>query len=118
MVAVIAAPNLGWAGNARENYRLYCVQCHGSEGTGGGINNTAGGLAVSPRDHTNAGEMSKLSNEDLRLAIAKGGDAVSKSELMPPWGQVLTAKELDELGLYLTQLGGCGGRQGKPKAIP
>ena len=111
MVAVIAAPDLGWAGNARENYRLYCVQCHGSEGTGGGINNAAGGLAVSPRDHTNAGEMSKLSNEDIRLAIAKGGDAVSKSELMPPWGEVLSEKEIDELVFYLRQLCGCEGKK-------
>ena len=108
---VVTVPDRGWASDARENYRLYCVQCHGTEANGGGINNTAGGLAVSPRDHTNATEMSKLSNQDIRLVIAKGGDAVSKSELMPPWGEVLKEKEIDELVLYLRQLCGCEGRK-------
>lgn len=111
MAAVIAAPDRGWAGNVRETYRLYCVQCHGTEANGWGINNTAGGLAVSPRDHTNSTEMSKLSNQDIRLVIAKGGDAVSKSELMPPWGEVLTEKAIDELVLYLRQLCGCEGKK-------
>ncbi len=39
--------------------------------------------------------MSKLTDEDIRLAIAKGGDAVQKSELMPPWGNTLTAPEME-----------------------
>ena len=110
-VAVIAAPDRSWAGNARENYRLYCVQCHGTEANGGGINNTVGGLAVSPRDHTNATEMSKLSNQDIKLVIDKGGDVVSKSELMPPWGEVLKEKEIDELVFYLRQLCRCERRK-------
>lgn len=110
-VLVVTAPDRGWAGNTRENYRLYCVQCHGTEATGNGINNSAGGLAVSPRDHTNAKEMSKLSNQDIRLAITNGGDAVSKSELMPPWGKVLSAREIDELVFYLRQLCGCEGKK-------
>ena len=39
--------------------------------------------------------MSKLTDEDIRLAIAEGGDAVQKSELMPPWGNTLTAPEME-----------------------
>ncbi|MCH7485662.1 MAG: hypothetical protein IIC04_01585 [Proteobacteria bacterium] len=50
-----------------------------------------------------------LSNEDIRLAIAKGCDAISKSELMPPWGEVFSEKGIDELVLYLRQLCGCEG---------
>ena len=87
----------GRAEPAEENYKLYCVQCHGTAGTGQGINQTAGGLAVSPRDHTSAAQMSKLADDEIRLAIAKGGDAVQKSELMPPWDGVLTGKEIDDL---------------------
>lgn len=100
-----------WAASGEENYRLYCVQCHGTRATGEGINNTAGALAVSPRDHTSVKDMSKLSDEDLRLAITRGGDAVSKSELMPAWGGVLAAKEIDELVLYLRELCACDGRK-------
>ena len=107
---VAAAPNGTSAGTAGENYRHYCIQCHGTLANGRGVNNTVGALAVSPRDHTNAKEMSKLSDRDLRLAIARGGDAVSKSELMPPWGGVLTAGEIDDLVAYLRNLCRCRGK--------
>lgn len=107
LLAVVAGPAPGWAGSAEANYRLYCVQCHGTVGNGQGINQTAGGLAVSPRDHTSAKDMSKLSDEELRLAIAEGGGAVEKSDLMPPWGATLSAEEIDELVLYLRQLCKC-----------
>lgn len=105
--ATVLGPAGGRAQPAEENYRLYCVQCHGTAGSGQGINQTAGGLAVSARDHSNAAEMSKLSDEDIRLAIAKGGDAVQKSELMPPWGEVLSDKEIGDLLAYLRKLCKC-----------
>jgi mono/diheme cytochrome c family protein len=95
------------AETAKENYRLYCVQCHGTQGNGDGINNTHGGLAVSPRDHTKAEEMTKLSDDGLRLAIAVGGDAVDKSELMPAWKYTLTEGEISELVVYLRELCAC-----------
>ena len=96
---------------AKENYRLYCVQCHGTLGNGEGINQTAGGLAVSPRDHSVAKEMSKLTDEEIRLAIAEGGDAVEKSELMPAWGGVRSKAEIQELVRYLRTLCQCEGRR-------
>lgn len=110
-LGICAAPAGGWAAPAEENFRLYCAQCHGTLGNGQGINQTAGGLAVSPRDHTDAKDMSKLSDEELRLAIAEGGDAVQKSELMPPWGKTLTDREIDELVLYLRELCRCEGKK-------
>lgn len=95
------------AAPAEENYRLYCVQCHGTLGNGEGINQTSGGLAVSPRNHANAKQMSELSDDHLRQAITGGGDAVDSSELMPAWGKTLTAEEIDELVLYLRELCRC-----------
>ena len=89
------------AAPAEENYRLYCVQCHGTLGNGEGINQTAGGLAVSPRNHANAKQMSELSDDHLRKAIAGGGDAVDSPDLLPAWGTTPTAEETDELGPYL-----------------
>jgi cytochrome c oxidase cbb3-type subunit 3 len=107
VVAATASLTSPRAETAQETYRLYCVQCHGTQGNGGGINNTHGGLAVSPRDHTNADEMAKLSNEELRLAIAEGGDAVQKSELMPGWKYTLTEQEISELVVHLRELCRC-----------
>ena len=111
LVCAIAATLLGtaegWSLTVEENYRLYCVQCHGTTGNGQGVNQTAGGLAVSARDHSSSVQMAKLTDDELRLAIAKGGDAVQKSELMPPWGEVLTTKEIDGLVTYLRKLCKC-----------
>ncbi len=93
--------------DAEKNYRLYCVQCHGSRGNGRGINDTAGGLSVSPKNHVYPEDMSQLSDEELGTAIAEGGDAVQKSGLMPPWGETLSAQEIDDLVSYLRQLCQC-----------
>lgn len=95
------------AETAENLYRLYCAQCHGVQGNGEGINQTAGGLGVSPRNHTDSAEMSKLSDRELRLAIAEGGDAVQKSELMPPWGKTLSPRQIDSLVLHLRKLCKC-----------
>ncbi|MEE9194988.1 MAG: cytochrome c [Alphaproteobacteria bacterium] len=110
-LAVVFAPTASQAEPAEETYRLYCAQCHGTRGNGQGINQTADGLAVSPRDHTNAQQMSKLNDGELRLAIAEGGDAVQKSELMPAWGKTLSAEEIDDLVVFLRKLCKCAGRK-------
>jgi cytochrome c oxidase cbb3-type subunit 3 len=107
LAVTMLSPAGGRTATVEENYRLYCVQCHGTAGTGQGINQTAGGLAVSARDHTSAAQMSKLTDNEIRLAITKGGDAVQKSELMPPWGEVLTPQEIDELVVHLRKLCKC-----------
>jgi cytochrome c oxidase cbb3-type subunit 3 len=106
---LVIAPELtpARAAPAAENYRLYCVQCHGTLGNGEGINQTSGGLAVSPRNHAYAKQMSELTDDHLRRAITGGGDAVESSELMPAWGKTLTAEEIDELVLYLRELCRC-----------
>ncbi len=106
-LAVVFGPTGSRAESAQENYRLYCAQCHGTQANGQGINQTADGLGVSPRDHTNAKEMSKLSDRELRLPIAEGGDAVQKSELMPGWGKTLSAEEIDGLVVFLRKLCKC-----------
>lgn len=100
-------PPIGRAETGEETYRLYCVQCHGTLGTGVGINRTSGGLSVSPIDHTSAKLMAKRSDKRLRLVIRKGGDAVSKSELMPPFGQTLTENQIEALVRYLRHLCKC-----------
>jgi cytochrome c oxidase cbb3-type subunit 3 len=114
VLAVVFGPTAGRAESSEEIYRLYCAQCHGTQGNGQGINQTAEGLAVSPRDHTNAKEMSRLTDLELRLAIAEGGDAVQKSDLMPPWGKTLTTEEIDELVHHLRTLCKCEGPRVEP----
>jgi cytochrome c oxidase cbb3-type subunit 3 len=111
ILAVAWGPTASRADSVEQTYRLYCAQCHGTRGNGQGINQTADGLAVSPRDHTNAQQMGQLSDAALRLAIADGGDAVQKSELMPAWGKTLSAQEIDDLVVFLRRLCECAGRK-------
>lgn len=91
---------------AVDNYKWYCSQCHGLNGKGDGINATKE-QPVSPKDHTNTKEMSKLSNADIEDVIIGGGKATGKSSMMPPFGKTLTDTEVKELIKYLRQLCKC-----------
>lgn len=97
---------LSFAVTAEENYKWYCSQCHGLTGKGDGINVTKD-MAVTPRNHADAKEMSKLTDADLTSAIADGGPANSKSALMPPFGKTLSADEIKDLVVYLRKLCNC-----------
>lgn len=83
-------------------YRAFCAQCHGLTGEGNGVN--APELEVAPRNHTDRGEMSARTDEDLHKAIAEGGQAINKSILMPNWGNHLDEQEINDLVAYLRVL--------------
>ncbi len=83
-------------------YRAYCVQCHGRDGQGSGLN--AAHLKVQPRNHTDRAEMSARTDAELFKAIKFGGQAVNKSNLMPNWGGNLSDSEIHDLVAFLRQL--------------
>lgn len=106
----VSAWAAGGAGETGESlYKTYCWQCHGMQGNGMGIN--VRDMSVQPRDHTDAKEMSTRSDADLFKAIKEGGQAISKSVLMPPWSGVLSDDEIHRLVRYLRKL--CRCRQGE-----
>ena len=105
----IASPLL--AADTETVFKFYCAQCHGLTGKGDGPNVTKD-FPVSPRNFTDAAEMHKLTNADLKNVILDGGPAVSKSPMMPPWGKTLTEEEADGLVEYLRTLCVCEGKQG------
>ncbi len=80
-------------------YDTYCVQCHGVNRNGNGLN--SGDMAVKPRDHTDSKAMGDTPDDLLFRAIKNGGLAVNKSVLMPTWGGVLTDDEINALVQYL-----------------
>ncbi|QSR89080.1 cytochrome c [Methylacidiphilum caldifontis] len=87
-------------------YNTYCVQCHGLQRNGTGIN--AKFMTVQPRDHTDPKEMGKIPDDEIIKAITNGGISVQKSILMPAWGKVLTQEEILELKDYLRHICNCG----------
>lgn len=96
--------------DAEKVFKFYCAQCHGASGKGDGPNVTKD-FPVSPRDFTNAKEMSKLSDADIKNVVLDGGPVVSKSPMMPPWGKTLKAEEVDALVGYLRKFCGCEGKK-------
>ena len=76
-----------------------CVLCHGKHGEGDGrmakvIKNPP------PADLT----ASRLPDDYLKQIIREGGAGVKRSPQMPPWGDQLSAVEIDSLVLYLKSI--------------
>lgn len=91
---------------ALRNYSTYCVQCHGINRNGRGINSRD--MSVQPRDHSDAKGMGDIPNEEIFHVIKDGGLAVNKSVLMPAWGNVMNDDEIKELVAYLRHVCNCG----------
>ncbi|MDP7548039.1 MAG: cytochrome c [Alphaproteobacteria bacterium] len=99
------------ASETEQVFKFYCAQCHGLAGKGDGPNVTKD-FPVSPRNFTNAEEMNKLSDADLKNVIMDGGPSVSKSPMMPPWGKTLSVEQVDGLIKHLRGICKCKGKQG------
>ncbi|MDP6257938.1 MAG: c-type cytochrome [Rhodospirillales bacterium] len=99
------------ATGAEETFKFYCAQCHGLEGKGKGPNVTKD-FPVTPRDFTNAKEMSKLSDNYIRGIIMDGGPSQSKSPLMPPWSKTILDVDVNGLIKHLRGLCKCKGKAG------
>ncbi|MCP4319194.1 MAG: cytochrome c [Hyphomicrobiales bacterium] len=99
------------AADTQQVFEFYCTQCHGPGGKGDGPNVTKD-FPVSPRNFTNAEEMNKLSDADMKNVIMDGGPSASKSPMMPPWSKTLTEEQVDGLVKHLRVLCQCEGKQG------
>ena len=96
----LSAAGSAQAADAKQVFEFYCAQCHGVNGDGKGIN-VGKDFATDPRNFTNAADMAKRTDEDIRTVIKDGGPAISKSPLMPPWGATLSAAEVNDLLAYI-----------------
>ncbi len=90
---------------AADNYKTYCVQCHGMDGNGKGVN--VRDMSVQPRDHTDTKAMSARSDDTLFKVIKEGGPSIDKSVLMPPWGDTLSDEEIKDMVQHLRTLCKC-----------
>ena len=98
--------------HAEKVYNTYCVQCHGVNRNGKGINSSQ--MSVQPRDHSDAKGMGDIPDDELKRAIRDGGLAVNKSVLMPTWGKTLSEQDIEGLVKYLRTVCKCGNKgQGK-----
>ena len=107
---VVAAAGTASADEVEKVFKFYCAQCHGLNGKGDGPNVTKD-FPVSPRNFTNAKEMNKLTDADIKNVILDGGPAASKSPMMPPWSKTLGEAEVDALIQHLRKLCACKGKE-------
>ena len=98
--AGVAMPSAAETG--ADLYRMYCIQCHGSQGDGRGIN--AKSMDVLPRSHIDPVEMGARQDTDLTKVIREGGKSINKSVLMPSWGHNLSAEQVEMLVRHLRTL--------------
>jgi len=106
-----AAPAPAAGADGERLFKFYCAQCHGLEGRGDGPNVTET-FPVEPRNFTNAKEMNKLTDADIRNVVREGGPVASKSPMMPPWGKTLSEAEIEALVKHLRKLCQCPGKPG------
>lgn len=97
-------PVASQAATAEENFQWYCVQCHGKDGSGDGVNSTVKELPVGPMNLSEPKEMKKFSNDQIIKTLTEGGPANQLESLMPPWGNRLTADEIKKLMGFVRSL--------------
>lgn len=88
----------GDADNGREIHLENCAECHGYDGKAEVI---VMHMDEPPKDQSDAEYMATLNDAFLYLAVCSGGDAVGRSIVMPPWGDVLTDAEIKDLVAWI-----------------
>ena len=94
------------SGSGKELYQYYCAQCHGEKGDGKGINATED-LPTQPKDFTSPQNLPVFSDDQIVNTITHGGPREQLSFIMPPWGNILSAKEIDLLRAHLRVICRC-----------
>ena len=79
-----------------------CASCHGAGGKGDGV--AAASLNPKPKDLTDKATMAGLKDEQLIEVIKKGGAAVGKSPLMPPFGAALKDPDVQDVMAFIRSL--------------
>jgi mono/diheme cytochrome c family protein len=78
----------------------YCNRCHDPESSPERVSNYDN-LAVKPHAFTDGSTLNKMSDADLTAIILHGGPALSRSALMPPYGNTLNPSDVRALVAYI-----------------
>jgi cytochrome c oxidase cbb3-type subunit 3 len=94
------------SGSAKELYQFYCAECHGEKGNGKGINATED-LPTQPKDFTSPKNLPVFTDQQIINTITHGGPREQLSFIMPPWGNILSAEEIELLKAHLREICKC-----------
>jgi len=101
-VTLVVAASPGDAAKGKEIFAKSCASCHGATAKGDGA--AAAALNPKPKDLTDKAYMSKLDDTYMGNIIAKGGPAVGKSPLMPPFGSPLKDQDIRDVIAFIRSL--------------
>jgi len=88
------------AGKAK--YVQLCASCHGVTGKGDGPASES--LNPKPHDWTDKQHVKSHTNKYFFQMIKAGGAALGMSPLMPPWGNVMSDQEIQNVIAYIRTL--------------
>lgn len=94
------------SGSGKDLYQYYCAQCHGEKGDGKGVNATED-LPTQPKDFTSPKNLPVFSDEQIINTITEGGPREQLSFIMPPWGDILSAEQIELLRAHLRTICQC-----------
>jgi mono/diheme cytochrome c family protein len=100
------APAGNLRGDAKRGAALHkerCAECHGLDGKAQVI---ILHMDTPPHDQTDAEYMKKLPDQFLYLAVCRGGEAVGRSVVMPPWGDLLSDQDIRDLVAWIRTFSG------------
>ena len=78
----------------------HCSRCHDPESSPERVSNFEN-LAVKPHPFTEGNTLNKMSDADLTSIVMHGGPSLSRSALMPPYGNTLSAADVRALIAYI-----------------
>ncbi len=78
----------------------HCSRCHDPESSPERVSNFEN-LEVKPHPFTEGNTLNKMSDADLASIILHGGPALSRSALMPPYGNTLSEADVKALIAYI-----------------
>jgi len=89
-------------------FLAYCAMCHGDLGNGDG--DMAARIkqkdAVTVARLNDPETMTRLTREQIRQVIAKGGGHTGRSNIMPAWGEKLDPATIDDIATYVALMSG------------
>jgi mono/diheme cytochrome c family protein len=83
-------------------YTQYCAACHGAQGKGDGVSGQS--LPIKPQNLTEGRVLNPLPDHFLFGIIARGGQTVGLSPLMPGFKPFLADSQIDEVIAYVRTL--------------
>lgn len=93
----------GDASRGKTLHLEHCAECHGADGKAQVI---VLHMDTVPKDQSDPVYMKNLPDAYLYLAVCKGGLAVGKNFVMPPWGDLLSDQDIKDLVAHLRSFSG------------